>query len=167
MQSECFSDRTHMKKMGLAMHRKYLLYFLPLLLPLNSEAHASQTCAATVSELGVMFGNQTFPLKWEETTMDDGKPLVMSIIENNGSILLEFTKTGEGLWAESLGVICKTGTDFEARFSAKQIRLGPAANWILRNALRNGGKFTLTKLGSDQLRIATSSWRGTFSPTAK
>ena len=29
---------------------------------------------------------------------------------------LEFTKTGEGLWAESRGVICKTGTDFEARF---------------------------------------------------
>lgn len=69
-----FSDRTHMKKM--AMHRKYLLYFLLLLLPLNGEAHASQTCVATVSDLGVMFGNQTFPLKWEETTMDDGKPLV-------------------------------------------------------------------------------------------
>ena len=149
------------------MRRKYLLCLLPLFLPLDSEAQAAQTCAATVSELGVMFGNQTFPLKWEETTMDDGKPLVMSIVENNGSLLLEFTKTGEGLWAESLGVICKTGTDFEARFSAKQIRMGPAANWILRTALRNGGRFTLTKLGSDRLRVATSSWRGTFSPLAK
>ena len=156
-----------MKKVGLAMHRKYVFFFLPFLLPLNGEAHASQTCAATVNELGAMFGNQLFPRKWEETTMDDGKPLVMSIVENNGSILLEFTKTGEGLWAESLSVICKTGTDFEARFSGKQIRLGPAASWILRNALRNGGKFTLTKLGSDQLRIATSSWSGIFSPTSK
>lgn len=149
------------------MRLKCLLFFLPLLLPLASETHASQTCSATVSELGIMFGNQAFPLKWEETTMDDGKPLVMSIIENSGSLLLEFTKTGEGLWAESLGVICKTGTDFEARFSGKQIRLGPVANWILRHALRNGGKFTLTKLGPDQLRIATSSWSGTFSPAAK
>ncbi len=149
------------------MHRTYLLFFLPLLLPLNSEAHASQSCAATVSELGMMFGNQAFPLKWEETTMDDGKPLVMSIVENNGSLLLTFNKTGEGLWAESLGVICKTGTDFEARFSGKQIRLGPAAHWILRNALKDGGKFTLTKLGAEQLRIATSGWSGTFSPAAK
>ncbi|MDO9220818.1 MAG: hypothetical protein Q7T90_07290 [Thiobacillus sp.] len=160
-------DRTHMKRVSLAMHQKYVLFFLPLLLPLNIDAHASQTCASTVSELGVMFGNQIFPRKWEETTMDDGKPLVMSIVENNGSILLAFTKAGEGLWAESVGDICKKGTDFEARFSGKQIRLGPAANWILRNALRNGGKFTLTKLGSDQLRIATSSWSGTFSPTEK
>ena len=56
------------------MRLKCLLFFLPLLLPLASETHASQTCSATVSELGIMFGNQAFPLKWEETTMDDGKP---------------------------------------------------------------------------------------------
>jgi hypothetical protein len=63
-----------------------------------------------------MFGAQAFPLKWKETTMGEGKPLVMSIIENNGSLALEFTKTGEGLWAESPGEICASGTDFEARF---------------------------------------------------
>ena len=149
------------------MRRKYCVLLLPLLLALNSEAHAAQTCAATVGELGAMLGEQTLPLKWEETTMDDGKPLVMSIVENNGSLVLEFTKTGEGLWAESPGVICKAGADVEARFSGKQIRLGPAASWILRYALRNGGKFTLTRLGADQLRIATSSWSGVFSPAAK
>ena len=84
-----------------------------------------------------------------------------------GSLFMEFTKTGEGLWAESRGVICKTGTDFEARFTGEQIRLGPAASWLLRLALKNGGKFKLTKFGSDQLRIATSSWSGIFSPTSK
>lgn len=149
------------------MRLKYFLFLMPLLLFSISEAHASQTCAATLSEFGLLLGEQSFPLKWEETTMDDGKPLVMSIVENNGSLFLEFTKTGEGLWAESPGVICTTGTDFEARFSGQQIRLGPAAGWILRYALRNGGKFTLTKLGSGQLRIATSSWSGIFSPAAK
>ncbi|MHB1215936.1 MAG: hypothetical protein ACYCY9_13225 [Thiobacillus sp.] len=99
--------------------------------------------------------------------MDDRKPLVMSIVENAGLLSLEFVKTGEGLWAKSPGVICKTGAGFEARFSGKQIHLGPAAGWIVRTALRNGGKFTLTKLGTDQLRIATSSWSGLFSPTEK
>ncbi len=114
-----------------------------------------------------MLGDQNFPMKWEETTMDDGKPLVVSIAENKGSLFLEFTKTSEGLWAESPGVICKTGADLEAQFTGEQIHLGPAANWVLRYALRNGGKFTLTKLGADQLRIATSGWTGVFSPSAK
>ncbi|MBI1285038.1 MAG: hypothetical protein GC183_11955 [Thiobacillus sp.] len=143
------------------------LFLLPLFLSLHSEAHASQKCAATVSELGAMFGDQTFPLKWEETTMDDGKPLMMSITEVNGSLILEFTKTGEGLWMESPGVICNTGTDLEARFTGEQIRLGPAAGWVLRSVSRNGVKFTLTRLGSDRLRVATSSWSGIFAPTAR
>lgn len=149
------------------MSPKYLLFFVLLLLTGAGKAQASQTCAATVGELGLMLGDQAFPLKWEETTMDDGKPLVMSIVEHNGALYMAFTKTGEGLWAASLGVICKTGADFEARFSGKQIHLGPAAGWILRYALRNGGKFTLTKVGADQLRIATSSWSGMFSPTTQ
>ena len=147
-----------------AMSRQHCLLVLLLLLPVPGEAHAAQTCAATVGELEVMLGDQAFPQKWEETTMDDGKPLVMSIAEHKGFLYLEFIKTGEGLWAASLGVICKTGADYEARFSGRQIHMGPAASWILRYALRNGGKFTLTKVGTDQLRIATSNWSGMFSP---
>ena len=149
------------------MHRKCFLLILPLLLSFSGEAPASQACAATVSELGTLLGVQALPLKWKETTMDDGKPLVLSIVESNGSLSLEFTKTEEGLWAESPVVVCKSGTGFEARFSGQQIHLGSAANWILRYALKNGGKFTLTKLGAEQLRVATSSWSGVFSPTAK
>ena len=146
------------------MRQKYLLLFLLLLLPLNSAAHELQTCAATIGELKVMLGDQAFPLKWEETTMNDGKPLVVSILEKNGSLFLEFIKTSEGLWAESAGVICKAGAHLETRFTGEQIRLGPAAGWILRATLKNGGKFTLTKLGPEKLQIATSGWSGVFSP---
>jgi len=114
-----------------------------------------------------MLGDQAFPLKWEETTMDDGKPLVVSILENNGHLFLEFIKTREGLWAESAGVICKTGTDLESRFTGEQIRLGPSANWFLRLALKDGGIFQLTRIGAGgQLRIATRGWSGLFSPRA-
>lgn len=112
-------------------------------------------------------GEPALPQEWQETTMDDGKPLVMSIVENNGSLLLGFTKTGEGLWVESSGVICKSDSGLEARFSGKQIRLGPAAGWLLRSALKNGGKFTLTKLASNQLRIATRGWSGEFSAVSQ
>jgi hypothetical protein len=145
-----------------SMLLKYLLFLL--LLPLNGEVHASQACAATISELRVMLGDQTFPLKWTETTMNDGKPLEMSILEKNGNLLLEFIKTKEGLWAESASVICKSGADIDTRFSREQVRLGPAANWVLRLALGNGGKFILTRLDTGHLRIVTSGWSGIFAP---
>ncbi|MBS1154475.1 MAG: hypothetical protein H6R07_399 [Proteobacteria bacterium] len=147
------------------MRRKCFLLVLPLLLPLHCEAREAHPCAATLGELKIMLGDPAFPLRWEETSMDDGKPLVVSILEKNGVLFLEFTKTREGLWIESAGVICKTsGTDLETRFSGEQVRLGPAASWILRQALGSGGKFMLTKLGPEQLRIATNGWSGSFSP---
>ena len=112
-----------------------------------------------------MLGDQAFSLKWKETSMDDGKPMVVSILERRGSLLLEFVKTGEGLWAESTGVICKTATGLEMRIAAEHIQLGAAANWVMRYAVGNGGKFTLTRLGTGQLRIATRGWNGTFTFT--
>lgn len=148
------------------MLRRHRWLFLLLLLSLHDAEAATPVCAATIRELGSLLGEKALPQTRAETTMDDGKPLVMSIVESDGSLLLGFTKTGEGLWAESTGVICESGANFEARFSSKQIRLGPAAGWILRSSLKHGGKFTLTKLSSDQLRIATRGWSGEFSPVA-
>ncbi len=149
------------------MLRTFLLVSLAGLLAVNGHAIAAPDCAASISELGALLGEPRLPHTWAETTMDDGKPLVMSIVESNGSLVLGFTKTGEGLWAESFGVICRSGAKLEARFSEEQIRLGPAAGWLLRRALKSGGKFTLTKLGSDQLRIATRGWSGKFSPVLR
>lgn len=149
------------------MRIKYTLLTLLLLISWNAVGHEFQTCATTISELRVMLRDQTFPLIWEETTMDDENPLVVSILEINGNIVLEFTKTREGLWAESTGIICKSGTNLEASFTRDQIHLGPAASWVLRFALGKGGKFTLSKLGSEQLRIATNGWSGNFSPSSK
>jgi len=146
---------------------RYFLMLLVLLLSDSSEARESPTCAASINELRLVVGDETFPLKWVETTMTDQKPLVVSILERNGTLLLEFIKTREGLWAESAGVICSKDADLEIRFTAEQIRMGPAANWLLRRALGHGGKFTLTKFGAGQLRIATGGWSGNFSPIAK
>ena len=149
------------------MASKHLCLLLPLLLCLPSEARDSQSCATTVSELKESFGDPTFPMTWQETTMRDGKPLVVTIGEKNGSLSMEFIKTREGLWAEGAGVICRAGADLEIRFSAGQMLLGPAANWVMRISLGNGGKFTLSKIGPEQLKIATSGWSGIFAPASK
>jgi len=96
--------------------------------------------------------------------MDDGKPLKVSITEKNGVLSVAFVKTSKGLWADISGVICKTDKDMEIRFTAEQIRFGPAASWVLRYVLSNGGKFTLTRIGAKQLRVATTGWSGMFAP---
>jgi hypothetical protein len=149
------------------MHLKYTLLILILLMTRNSVANELETCATTIGELKVMLTDQTFPLIWEETTMNDEKPLMVSILEINGNLVLEFTKTREGLWAKSVVTFCKAGNDLEAHFTREQIHTGPAANWVLRYVLGKGGKFTLTKLGAEQLRIATNGWSGNFSPSTK
>ncbi len=43
--------------------------------------------------------------------MGDGKPLVVSILERNGALFLEFIKTREGLWAQSEGRICRARSE--------------------------------------------------------
>lgn len=144
------------------MHHKYLLLWLLLMQPLSGQAQETRPCAASISELKLMLGDQAFPLRWEETTMRDGRPLTVSILEKNDSLFLQFIKDKEGLWAESRGVICQAGTELGIEFTKEQIRFGPAANWVLRVAMGNGGKFILNRVGSGQLQITTSGWQGLF-----
>ena len=148
---------------------RILCVLLSLMYPLLAtfDVQASPSCASNVSELKAMLGDQTFPLRWIETTMDDGKPLVVSIHERNGRLHVEFIKAREGLWAETTGLMCQAGTAFEARFTRDQIRMGPAANWLLRQLMGAGGKFTFSKVEPEQLRITTDGWSGHFSPHAQ
>ena len=94
--------------------------------------------------------------------MTDGKPLIVSILEREGSLFMEFLKTGEGLWAEGTAVICKGGVGLEARIT--RVRLGPATHWLMRQSMGQGATFTLSRLATGQLRIATPGWQGSFTP---
>ena len=150
--------------MNAAMCRFSLWLLLPLLLSWSAQASEPPACATTIAALQAMNGDQAFPLKWKEISMDDGQPLRVSILEKNGVLAFEFVKSGRGLWAETAGAVCRSGADVEIRFTGEQIRFGPAASWILRVLLGNGGTFTLTRLGPAQLRIATRGWHGDFVP---
>jgi hypothetical protein len=145
-------------------HILFVLWFLALA---GVDALAAPACVTSINELRNVLGDQRASLQWEETSMDDGKPLVVSIFESKGALVLEFVKTKEGLWAEGSGAICGAGANFEISFDKNQLRMGPASGWLLRSLLGQGGKFTLTRLSADQLRIATSGWSGTFVPKPK
>lgn len=147
-----------------SIHRFFLCTVLALWLPFNSHAQEAEQCATTIPQLKDLLDDQAFALKWEETTMDDGKPLVVTLFEKNGGLSVEFTKTTKGLWAHISGVVCKTNKSIEIRFTAEQIHFGPAASWVLRYVLGNGGKFTLTKTNGKQLQVTTAGWSGMFAP---
>ena len=149
------------------MSRWYFLFVLWLLALGGADAMAAPSCVTSINELRNVLGDQRASLQWEETSMNDGKPLVVSIFESQGALVLEFIKTKEGLWAEGTGAVCGSGANLEISFDKNQLRMGPASGWLLRSLLGQGGKFTLTRLGADQLRIATSGWSGTFVPKPK
>lgn len=107
-------------------------------------------------------GDPSFPLRWEETSMTDGKPLVVSITEKDGALFLAFNKTQEGLWAEGAAVICRAGAGLEARIG--RVRMGPAAHWLLRQSMGHGTTFVLSRQMAGPLHIATPGWKGDFLP---
>ena len=143
-------------------------FFAVLILVVSQNALASETlgCASTIRELRNLAGDASFSIRWTEVSMDDGKPLVLSIVERGGALSIEFVKTGEGLWAEAVGSICKTGNEFQARMTKDKIHLGPAASWMLSFALADGGTFTMRRLEANQLQIETQGWTGRFVPAA-
>ena len=136
-----------------------------LLSTLASLAHAQETrCAATLADLGRLLGNTAPTRHWAEISMDDGKPLLITLGERGGTLRLEFVKSGVGLWAEISGVICPAGKDLELRVSREQIRFGPASNWSTQLVLANGGVFALRHGAAEQLHIETPGWSGRFVP---
>ena len=144
-----------------------LCFFLTFWLPLSSHAQAPEKCVSTLADLKQLLADQVFSLQWEETTMDDGKPLMVTISEKDGGLSVELVKRTKGLWADISGQICQTDKEMEIRFTGQQIHFGPAASWVLRYALGNGGKFTLTRIDAKQLRVATTGWSGIFAPVEK
>jgi hypothetical protein len=134
-----------------------------LVQPNVSRSLEARACTKNIRDINLAWGSPSFPLKWKETSMSDGKPLTVTIQEKNGSIFLQFIKEKEGLWAESSGLICQVGNDFEIEFTGDEIRLGPAANWMVKLAIGSGGKFSLRRTVNEGLQIKTRGWEGLFS----
>ncbi len=132
--------------------------------PFARTCQAAPACATTVAELRALLTNESLALEWRETTMDDGKPLILTILDKDGALFLAFVKTGEGLWIEGASIVCRDRERLEARFVADRVRVGEAASWAMRYAFENGARFTLTQVGTEHLRIATTGWSGTFCP---
>ncbi len=121
-------------------------------------AHAG--CAATLEALQRL--DAALPGTWQETSMSDGRPLVMSVSEAGGELFLAFQKTGEGLWATGQALVCRKGGALEARLSSA--RLGPAAPWLLQQVMHRSPVFVLRRSAAGELHVSTAGWSGVFVP---
>lgn len=121
-------------------------------------------CASTIEELRSVAGDPAFPLRWVETTMNDGKPLVVSLLEQDGSLFMQFRKTGEGLWAQGAVRICLADRELQARIARSRLQVGAAAHWIFRMSARDGATFRLHRMPSGLLQVSAGAWSGTFAP---
>lgn len=130
---------------------------------LAAAAAQEPPCALNAHELRALLESPV----WRETTMTDGKPLVLSISEREGRAFIRFVKAGEGLWAEGHAEICAAGDGVQARLREHELVLGRAANWLIRRVLRQGGaRFDLARLPDGRLRVATTGWTGDFTAHA-
>jgi hypothetical protein len=164
VQSKAVNQRLHRIKMTRSLRQSFLCALLALGLQTSAHAQGPKKCVSTVVELKQLLNDQAFSLNWQETTMDDGRPLLVTIFEKDGALSVEFVKSTKGLWARIDGDVCKADKDFEIRFTGEQIHFGPAASWVLRYVLGNGGAFKMTRISAKQLRVATSGWDGMFAP---
>jgi len=137
-----------------------------VLLSTTVLAHDAANCASSIKDLRNLVGDPAFSSRWAEVSMDDGKPMTVAVTDRNGLLHFQFVKSGEGVWAEISGVICKNGPDLEARLSREQITVGPAAHWVFAVAVANGAAFTVRRRSSNQLKIDLQGWSGYFAPTA-
>jgi hypothetical protein len=121
-------------------------------------------CATSVAQLRAMLGDAAFALQWREVSMRDGMPLLVQVSDHEGRLALRFVKTRAGLWAEGPAEFCRGDHGIEARITRDAIRVGPAAPWLMRQALSQGARFVLARLPDGQLRIGAAGWSGVFQP---
>jgi hypothetical protein len=135
---------------------------LAALVALSTPCLAEQPCAGTIGELRALVGDPSFPLRWQETTMRDGKPLELRIAQHGPALLLSIIKQGEGVWVEGSGTVCTHGDALAFRFTPGTMNVGSAAHWAVRVSLSAHPDFTLSRLGPDAMKLAIFGWSGTF-----
>jgi hypothetical protein len=139
-----------------------------------SIAFAAATCAGTRPELermmiiehGEKFA-QVLNVGWVETTADDGKPLVITVKEQNSKLYFTFDKTKEGIWAEGPAQICHEDDEMVLKVSGKDIKLGTEAPWPLRISMSGGTKLRLKFKDTENLHVSATGWSGDFRPTVQ
>jgi hypothetical protein len=111
-----------------------------------------------------LVGNANFSTEWIETTQDDGKPLVIKMLNQKDKLYFIFDKSKEGIWAEGLIKVCKEKDKLIVKIAKEDIKVGSVAPWLIRLSMRGGAEFKLDLKEKDKMHVSITGWSGDFIP---
>lgn len=128
------------------------LRWLVCLFILGGSTLAHATCLTSVTELKA----RGIKANWQETTMDDGKPLTIVIADGAGGLVYSASKAGEP-WLTGKASFCRSGAATTVTLSSTKATKNVPL--VTRMALPS----TLSApIVDDKIKLAGGVWRGTF-----
>ena len=133
------------------MALKYFKVFIGLLM-LSAPTLAQAKCFGSVREMKANHVNT----RWQETTENDGKPLMISIADGPNGLVYSARKAGE-LWLTGNVSVCHTGGGTE--ITLKNTRATSNVPWVARMALPSTQS---AQIVDNRIRLGGGGWSGTF-----
>ncbi|CAI9404205.1 hypothetical protein ANOBCDAF_04574 [Pleomorphomonas sp. T1.2MG-36] len=128
------------------------LRLLVCLVMLGGPTLAHATCLTSVTELKA----EGIKTNWQETTMDDGKPLKIVIADGANGLVYSASKAGEP-WLTGDAAFCRSGNT--TTVTLDNTKATENVPLVTRMALPS----TLSApIVNDEIRLAGGAWRGTF-----
>ncbi len=122
-------------------------------------------CVSDRAGLLALVGNPNFSSEWIETTQDDGKPLLIKMVNQKDKLYFIFDKSKEGIWAEGLIKVCKEKEKLIVKISKEDIKIGSVTPWLIRISMRGGAEFKLDLKEKEKMRVSITGWSGDFIPS--
>jgi hypothetical protein len=125
---------------------------LVCLLILSESTLAQAKCLGTVSEIKA----NNVKARWEETTENDGKPLMISITDGANGLVFSAKKAG-ALWLTGNVSVCRSGG--AAEITLKNTQATSNVPMVARLALPSTQSAHIV---NDQIKLEGGGWGGTF-----
>lgn len=127
--------------------KNMLLSFLLSLSTMQASAMTRENCAESLNELATLVGNSQLNTKWQETTANDGKPLIITLSDLNDHLHLTIVKGGKPFGpGAGDAIVCER--DHRGNLTATM----------------KGQKVGMNFLASNRLKVSVSLWSGQFQP---
>ena len=123
-----------------------------VLLSGSTLAQAQAACLRSVSELKA----NDVKTRWQETTENDGKPLVISIANGGNGLVYSATKAGS-LWLTGSVSVCRSGGGTDITLA--NTRATSNVPMLARMALPSTQS---ARIVNNQIKLGGGGWGGTF-----
>lgn len=128
------------------------LKLLVCLFILSSSTIAQAACLSSVSEIKA----NGIKASWQETTANDGKPLIIVITDGGSGLVYSASKAGQP-WLSGEAAVCRSGN--ATKITLSNTKATGNVPMITRMALPS----TLSaNIVNDQIKLAGGAWSGTF-----